>query len=63
VIARIMPVSDTPEPIAFRDRFVGRIEPRIDRAGARVQALGAWWPVEHVLAPMAGRPTVPRSNG
>jgi len=30
-------------PIVFRDRFVGRIEPRIDRAEARVQVLGAWW--------------------
>ena len=27
-------------PITFRDRFVGRIEPRIDRADARVQVLG-----------------------
>jgi uncharacterized protein YcaQ len=30
-------------PIVFRDRFVGRIEPRIDRAEARVQVLGLWW--------------------
>ena len=30
-------------PILFRDRFVGRIEPRIDRAGRRVQVLGLWW--------------------
>jgi uncharacterized protein YcaQ len=30
-------------PIVFGDRFVGRIEPRIDRDGARVQVLGAWW--------------------
>jgi uncharacterized protein len=30
-------------PIVFRDRFVGRIEPRIDRAGARVQVLDVWW--------------------
>ncbi len=30
-------------PIVFRDRFVGRIEPRIDRAEARVQVLDAWW--------------------
>jgi uncharacterized protein YcaQ len=28
-------------PILFRDRFVGRIEPRIDRN--RVQVLGLWW--------------------
>ena len=30
-------------PIVFRDRFVGRIEPRIDRDEARVQVLGVWW--------------------
>lgn len=30
-------------PIVFRDRFVGRIEPRIDRAGGRVRVLGLWW--------------------
>jgi uncharacterized protein YcaQ len=30
-------------PIAFRDRFVGRIEPRIERADARVQVLDVWW--------------------
>ncbi len=30
-------------PIVFRDSFVGRIEPRIDRAEARVQVLGVWW--------------------
>jgi uncharacterized protein YcaQ len=30
-------------PILFRDRLVGRIEPRIDRAGGRVQVLGVWW--------------------
>ena len=30
-------------PILFGDRFVGRIEPRIDRDGARVEVLGAWW--------------------
>ncbi len=29
--------------ILFRDRLVGRIEPRIDRAGGRVQMLGLWW--------------------
>jgi uncharacterized protein YcaQ len=27
----------------FRDRFVGRIEPRIDRAEQRVEVLGLWW--------------------
>ena len=30
-------------PIVFRDRFVGRIEPRIDRAEACVQVLNVWW--------------------
>jgi uncharacterized protein YcaQ len=30
-------------PILFRDRFVGRIEPRIDRAGGRVEVVGLWW--------------------
>ena len=30
-------------PILFRDRFVGRIEPRIERAGGTVQVLGLWW--------------------
>jgi uncharacterized protein len=30
-------------PILFRDRFVGRIEPRIDRADRRIEVLGLWW--------------------
>jgi len=30
-------------PILFRDRFVGRIEPRIDRESGRVEVLGLWW--------------------
>ena len=30
-------------PIVFRDRLVGRIEPRIDRETARVQVLDLWW--------------------
>jgi uncharacterized protein YcaQ len=30
-------------PIVFGDRFVGRIEPRIDRDEARVEVLGIWW--------------------
>lgn len=30
-------------PILFGDRLVGRIEPRIDRAGGSVQVLGLWW--------------------
>lgn len=30
-------------PILFRDRFVGRIEPRIDPANGSVQVLNLWW--------------------
>jgi uncharacterized protein YcaQ len=30
-------------PILFRDRFVGRIEPRIDRSAGRVEVIGLWW--------------------
>ena len=30
-------------PMLFRDCFVGRIEPRIDRARGQVQVLGLWW--------------------
>jgi uncharacterized protein len=30
-------------PILFGDCFVGRIEPRIDREGRRVEVLGLWW--------------------
>ncbi|HEY2373532.1 MAG TPA: crosslink repair DNA glycosylase YcaQ family protein [Gaiellaceae bacterium] len=30
-------------PILFGDRFVGRIEPRIDRAESRVEILNVWW--------------------
>jgi uncharacterized protein YcaQ len=30
-------------PILFRDRFVGRIEPRIERSERTVQMLGLWW--------------------
>ena len=30
-------------PMIFRDRFVGRIEPRIEREGAGVQVLDLWW--------------------
>ena len=36
-------------PILFADRFVGRIEPRIDRAEAHVQVLDVWW--EDAFAP------------
>ena len=30
-------------PILFGDRFVGRIEPRIDRDGSRVEVIDLWW--------------------
>ena len=30
-------------PLLFRDRFVGRIEPRIDRESGEVRVLGLWW--------------------
>lgn len=30
-------------PITFQDRLVGRIEPRIDRAKARVRVIDVWW--------------------
>jgi uncharacterized protein YcaQ len=30
-------------PILFGDRFVGRIEPRIDRERGRVEVLDVWW--------------------
>jgi uncharacterized protein len=30
-------------PMLFRDRLVGRIEPRIDRDSGQVQVLGLWW--------------------
>ena len=30
-------------PLLFRDRLVGRIEPRLDRGGGRVQVLDLWW--------------------
>jgi uncharacterized protein len=30
-------------PILFRDRLVGRVEPRIDRADGRVRVLDLWW--------------------
>jgi uncharacterized protein len=30
-------------PITFGDRFVGRIEPRIDQDRACVEVLGVWW--------------------
>ena len=30
-------------PILFGDRFVGRIEPRVDRSNGAVHVLGLWW--------------------
>jgi uncharacterized protein YcaQ len=36
-------------PVLFRDRLVGRIEPRIDRASGTVHMLGLWW--ENGFAP------------
>ena len=30
-------------PVLFGDRFVGRIEPRADRAAGAVRVLGMWW--------------------
>jgi uncharacterized protein len=30
-------------PMLFGDRLVGRIEPRFDRAGGRVEVVGLWW--------------------
>jgi hypothetical protein len=30
-------------PILYGDRFVGRFEPRIDRAAGLVRVLNAWW--------------------
>jgi uncharacterized protein YcaQ len=30
-------------PMLFRDRLVGRIEPRVDRAAGQVQVLDLWW--------------------
>lgn len=30
-------------PILFRDRLIGRIEPRIDRRNGAVQVIGLWW--------------------
>jgi uncharacterized protein YcaQ len=36
-------------PIVFGDRLVGRIEPRIDRNGGRVEVIGLWW--ENGFAP------------
>jgi uncharacterized protein YcaQ len=44
-------------PILYGDRFVGRIEPRIDRAGDRLTVLGLWW--EDGFDPLADPAFVP----
>jgi len=41
-------------PILFRDRFVGRIEPRIERAEGRVDVLNLWWEDGFVPRRVAG---------
>jgi uncharacterized protein YcaQ len=41
-------------PIIFRDRFVGRIEPRIDRAERRIEILNVWWEERFVPARAEG---------
>jgi uncharacterized protein YcaQ len=41
-------------PILFGDRFVGRIEPRIDRAESRVEILNVWWEERFVPARAEG---------
>jgi len=41
-------------PLVFRDGFVGRIEPRIDRDTAQVQVLGLWWEDGFVPARVEG---------
>jgi hypothetical protein len=30
-------------PLLYGDRFVGRIEPRIDRSTGTLRVLGVWW--------------------
>ena len=40
-------------PILYGDRFVGRIEPRIDRRGDTLRVLGLWW--EDGFDPLAER--------
>ena len=41
-------------PILFRDRFVGRVEPRIDRANGTVEVIGLWWEDGFAPARVAG---------
>jgi uncharacterized protein len=44
-------------PVAFGDRFVGRIEPRIDRERTRVEVLDVWWEEGFALAAPGGSST------
>jgi len=39
-------------PVLYGDRFVGRIEPRIDRAAATLRVAGLWW--ENGFDPLGG---------
>src|SRR5213592_3704884 len=41
-------------PILFGDRFVGRIEPRIDHEAGRVEVLGLWWEAGFRASRVAG---------
>jgi uncharacterized protein len=41
-------------PLLFRDRFVGRIEPRIDREKGRVEVLNVWWEDGFAPRPVEG---------
>ena len=41
-------------PLLYGDRFVGRIEPRIDRAAGTLRVLGLWW--EDGFDPLDRRP-------
>lgn len=41
-------------PVLFRDRFVCRIEPRIDRDRGRVEVLGLWWEDDFAPSRMEG---------
>jgi uncharacterized protein YcaQ len=44
-------------PILYGDRFVGRIEPRIDRKGDRLDVVGLWWELGY--EPLADEGFVP----
>jgi uncharacterized protein len=41
-------------PLLFGDRIVGRVEPRVDRAGRAVRILGLWWEAGFDPLAMAG---------